>query len=204
MPPGLQANNLSPMGFGQPNMSRAANAAGGPGYGMIARPVAPGQEPVPQAPPGGAGKPKKKAPKGPSAMGVPPVYLSPMGQEAKNASPPKPLKTFPGQAQYNHIQHAILDPGPPRPPMMAPPQPGPPPMMAGPPMGLPPMGPPPMGPPPMGFPPDPMMAGMAPPPLPPMGPMPSTEMMPGPMGAPGGNDPASAIAWMQQQLGGNV
>ena len=188
MPPGLQANNLSPMGFGQPNMSRAAADAGGPGYGMSERPVAPGQEPQPEAPPGGAGEaPPPQAGKGPKATGTPPVY--------------EWAREFPGQLAYNRIQKAILDPGPPRPPMPMPPPPQPPPMMAAPPMPPPGMGPPPMGPPPMGPPLDPMMAGLPPPPMPPMGPMLGGPMMPGPMGPEGGNDPAAAMAWMDQILG---
>jgi hypothetical protein len=152
MPTGLQANNLGPLGFGQPNMNRAQPP--GPGYGMPQRPIAPGQEPQPKAPPGGAGR----APQGPPppSMGVPGgLYRSPLGQDAMRAKP----EQFPADAVYQRVQKAILNPGPPRP--MAPP-----------------------------------------PPMPPMPLTPPSPMAPPPM--PGGNDFASAMQFMQQQLGGGI
>jgi hypothetical protein len=118
MPTGLQANNLGPMGFGQPNMRQAAAQQPGPGYGMPARPVAPGQQAQPSRPPS-----MPRPPQGPPVpMGVPALYQSP---EAKRA----PARPFPAEAVYNRVQQAILNPGPPT-PQMAPPQA---------PMGMPPM-----------------------------------------------------------------
>jgi hypothetical protein len=99
MPTGLQANNLSPMGFGQPNM-RVAATQQRPGYGMPERPVAPGQQAQPKAPPGGV--PATTQP--PALTGVPTgLYQSSMA------------KQFPATAVYNRVQQAILNPGPPRP-----------------------------------------------------------------------------------------
>jgi hypothetical protein len=198
MPAGIQANNLSPMGFGQPNMARAAASQGGPGYGMPDRPVPPGQQPRPQAPPGGAGSAPKASPF--TATGVPALYASPMGQDAMRAKPSQ----FPADAVYNRVQSAILNPGPARPPAPAPmPEPnagafGPP---TGPgqitlgggvtPVGRPVMSPGLLGPAPM---------PQAPPPTG-MGPMGPMGAMPGPsMGGP--NDMAAALQFMQQQLGG--
>jgi hypothetical protein len=186
MPPGIQANNLSPMGFGQPNMARAAASQGGPGYGMPQRPVPQGQQPRPQAPPGGAGAAPKPTPF--TAQGIPSLYASPMGQQARQAKP----EAFPADAVYNRVQQAILNPGPPRPTQ-------PPPAPPAPPMGMGTPVPPPL----------PQMAPPAPPgpmgPLPQMGPMGPGPMgmLPGPMGpAQPGGDMAAALQFMQQQLGG--
>lgn len=195
MPSGLQANNLGPMGFGQPNMNRAAGQQPGPGYGMPARPVPPGQQPGPQAPPGGAGRSGKPNPF--LAAGVPSLYASPLGQEAMKAKPGQ----FPADAVYKRVQSAILNPGPPAPPMPPPPpQAPPPPQMGG---MMPPRMPQMPGMPPMPG----MMPGM--PPMPPgMMPPPPPGMRPPPMpGMPQPQDPnemAAAMAFMQQQLGGLV
>jgi len=186
MPTGLQANNLSPMGFGQPNMRRFAAQQPGPGYGMPGMPVPPGQQAQPAPPPGGAGR---AGPPGAMPPGIPGgLYQSPMGQQAVKAKP----KQFPADATYNRIQSAILNPGPPRPMMSPPPQvPAP---------GGPPIGPGEVnlggGPTPIGRP--VMSPGL-------LGPAP-TALNPPPTGmgmpAPGNPDFAAAMQFMQQQLGG--
>jgi hypothetical protein len=197
--PGLQANNLSPMGFGQPNMQRAASQQPGPGYGMPARPVAPGQQPQPKAPPQ-MGKPPAAA----AVMaGIPGgLYQSPMGQDALRAKPPQP--EFPANAAYDRIQSAILNPGPPRPPMASPPPVAmPQPSMGQGGTGAPPIGPGEVnlggGPTPIGRP--VMSPGLLGPAPMPQGQMP-LGMTPGPMGPGGPQDMAAAMQWMQQQLGG--
>jgi hypothetical protein len=184
MPTGLQANNLGPRGFGQPNMNRAASQQGGPGYGMPARPVAPGQQPQPSAPPGGTGRaPVPNAP----PLGIPlGLYQSSMGQEAITAKP----RQFPGDAVYNRVQKAILNPGPPRPPVTTGPPIGPGEATIG-------AGPTAVGRPVMG----PGLLGPAPTP---QAPPPTGGPMAGPTSpiGPGSPDFAAALQFMQQQLGG--
>lgn len=184
------------MGFGQPNMQRAAAQQPGPGYGMPARPVAPGQQPQPQAPPGGTGRP---SPAAAIMVGIPGgLYQSPMGQDALKA---KPKQEFPANAAYDRIQSAILNPGPPRPPMAPAQMPEPSMGMGG--TGAPPIGPGETtiggGPTPIGRP--VMSPGLLGPAPMPQGQMP-LGMMPGPMGPGGPPDMAAALQWMQQQLGG--